>query len=138
MKKFLFWFLAVIITLASAVYQKMTGPTYPVRGKVTVEGAAVKFKLPRSAESTADAMIALAFPAPTEGTLEYKRYNSDDPWTREPLVRKDAELVGSLPKQPAAGKLEYKVHVMTGGKDVRLGGEAPHIIRFKDPFLPGL
>jgi hypothetical protein len=133
MKKFLFWFLAVVITLASAVYQKMTGPTYPARGKVALEGSTVRFKLPRSAESTADAVIALAFPAPTEGTLEYKRYNSDDPWTREPLVRKDAELVGFLPKQPAAGKLEYKVHVMTGGKDVLVGGEAPHIIRFKDP-----
>lgn len=133
MKKFLFWFLAVVITLVSAVYQRMTGPTYPVRGKVAVAGATVNFKLPRSAESKADAMITLAFPAPMEGTLEYKRLNSDDPWTREPLVRKDAELVGSLPKQPAAGKLEYKVHVMTGGKDVLVGGEAPHIIRFKDP-----
>ncbi len=132
MKKFVFWFLAVIITLASAVYQRMTGPTYPVRGKVALEGSTVRFRLPRSAESTADAVITLAFPAPTEGYLEYKRYNSDDPWTREPLVRKDAELVGFLPKQPAAGKLAYKVHAVTGGKDVLVGGEAPHIIRFKD------
>lgn len=132
MKKFLFWFLAVVITLASAVYQRMTGPTYPARGKATVEGVTVKFKLPRSAESTADAVIALAFPAPAEGYLEYKRYNSNDPWIREPLVRKDAELVGFLPRQPAAGKLVYKVHVVTGGQDILVGGEAPHIIRYKD------
>jgi len=138
MRKFLFWSLAVVITLASAVYQRVTGPTHPVRGKVDLDGSLAGFKLPRSAESTADAVIALGFPAPAEGYLEYKRCKSDDPWTREPLVRRDAGLVGFLPKQPAAGKLLYKVHVTTGEKDVLVGGEAPHIIRFKDPVPLGL
>lgn len=132
MKKSLFWFLAVAMTLASAVYQRMTGPTYPAHGKVAIEGGTFRFRLPRSAESTADALIVLALPAPAEGYLEYKRYNSSDAWTREPLVRKDAELVGFLPKQPAAGKLIYKAHVMTGGKDLLVGGDAPYIIRFKN------
>jgi len=133
MKKILFWFLAVVITLASAVYQRVTGPTYPVRVKATVEGATVKFRLPRSAESTAPASIVIPVPAPAEGYLEYKRYKTVEAWTREDLARKDADLVGFLPKQPAAGKLEYKVHLVSGGKDVPAGGDAPIVIRFKDP-----
>ena len=35
MKKFVYWLLAVVITLALSVYQRMTGPTYPK--KITVE-----------------------------------------------------------------------------------------------------
>ena len=36
MKKFLFWTIAVIITLASAFYQRISGPTYPMRVKADV------------------------------------------------------------------------------------------------------
>jgi hypothetical protein len=132
MKKSLFWFLAVLITLTSAAYQTMTGPTYPVRGKTVIEGSVVRFRLPRSAESTGNAVISLPVPAPVDGSLEYKRYKTDDPWIREQLVRKDAELVGFLPKQPAAGKLAYKVFLVSSGKTTVLGGEKPVIIRFKD------
>ena len=31
MKKFLLWFLAFVITIAAAYYQRKTGPTYPKR-----------------------------------------------------------------------------------------------------------
>ena len=35
MKKFAYWFFAVVITLVLSIYQRMTGPTYPK--KLTVE-----------------------------------------------------------------------------------------------------
>ena len=38
MRTFLFWTIAVIITIAAAMYQRMTGPTYPLRATVTVGG----------------------------------------------------------------------------------------------------
>jgi hypothetical protein len=138
MKKSLFWLLAILITLTSAVYQRMTGPTHPLRGKATVDGSLVRYRLPRSADSTGNLKVALPFSAPAEGYLEYKRYKTDDPWVREPLVRQEAELVGFLPKQPAAGKLLYRVHLVSGGKDILLGGEAPVVVRFKDHVPIGL
>jgi hypothetical protein len=138
MKKSLFWVLAVLITLTSAGYQRMTGPTHPRRGKIAVDGSLVRFRLPRSGESTGNLKVALPLPDPAEGYLEYKRYKTDDPWAREPLVRRDAELVGFLPKQPAAGKLLYRVHLVSGGKDIPLGGEAPVVVRFKGPVPIGL
>ena len=133
MKKFLFWFLAVVITLGSAVYQRRTGPTHPLRGKAAVAGTEVRFKLPRSAESVKDAEIAVSAPAPLEGYLDYMRYKSEDTWTRVPLVRKGENLVGSLPKQPAAGKLAYKVSLTGGYVAIAITGEDPVVIRFKDP-----
>ena len=39
MKKFAYWFFAVVITLVLSIYQRMTGPTYPK--KLTVESCLV-------------------------------------------------------------------------------------------------
>jgi len=138
MKKSLFWSLAVVITLASAFYQRVTGPTYDARVKAVVGGQAYRLKLPRSAVSTAPAAVELKLPAPAEGYLEYTRYKSDEPWVREPFARQGDQLVGFLPKQPAAGKLAYRVHLTSGGADTVISGGEPLVIRFKDPVPLGL
>jgi len=71
------------------------------------------------------------------GTLIYKRYKTDDPWTNIPMKRDEDVLAGSLPKQPSAGKLEYKILLASQGNEISLTGETPVIIRFKDP-VPGV
>jgi hypothetical protein len=133
MKRFPFWFLAVIITLGSAVYQRMTGPTYPLRGKAVVAGIEVKFKLPRSAETVGDAEVRIPAPAPLQGYLDYKRFKTEDAWTRVVLAREGGDLVGLLPKQPAAGKLLYTINLTGGYLATPVTGDDPVILRFKDP-----
>jgi hypothetical protein len=98
-----------------------------------VEGTKIKYRLPRSAETVRDAEVAVPAPASLEGYLDYKRYKTEDSWTRVPLVRKDGDLVGYLPKQPAAGKLAYKVSLTAGYLATAITGEDAVIIRFKDP-----
>ncbi|MDH4197145.1 MAG: hypothetical protein OEW05_07050 [Candidatus Aminicenantes bacterium] len=133
MKKFLFWFLAVVITLGSAYYQRTTGPTYPVRGSVEVDGAEIRFRLPRNAETVADAEVALQVPPQAiDGYLTYKRFKTTDAWTQVLLERDGERLVGKLPRQPAAGKLEYQVVLVSRQKETPLTDE-PIVIRFKDP-----
>ncbi len=39
------WVFSVIFTLAIAYYQRTTGPTYPVRGKITINNQEIKYKL---------------------------------------------------------------------------------------------
>ncbi|MCX6570563.1 MAG: hypothetical protein NT006_03970 [Candidatus Aminicenantes bacterium] len=133
MKKTIFWFLAVVITLGSAVYQRITGPTYPLRGKAVVAGTEVKFKLPRSAETVRDAEVRIPAPAPLQGYLDYKRFKTEDAWTRVVLTREGGDLVGLLPQQPAAGKLLYTINLTGGYVTTPVAGEDPVIIRFKDP-----
>lgn len=133
MKKGLFWVLVVVITLSAAVYQRMTGPTHPLRGKAVVAGTELAFRLPRSAETVADAEVAVPAPAPLEGWLEWKRAKTEEEWARDALVRQEGKLVGYLPKQPAAGKLVYKVLLTSGAEALSITGEEPVIIRFKDP-----
>ncbi len=133
MRKGLFWFLAIVITLGSAVYQRMTGPTYPLRVKAGFGGAAEGFELPRSAETVGDAEVAVPAPAPAEGWLEWKRFKTADGWATVPLVREGARLVGRLPRQPAAGKLVYQLRLRPGPDAPPAVLDDPVVMRFKDP-----
>jgi hypothetical protein len=136
MRKGLFWLLAFVITLGAALYQRMTGPTYDLRGKADIGGIEVAYRLPRSAETIGDAEVAVPVPPQVKGWLDWKRFKTDDDWIRVPLVRDEGRLVGSLPAQPAAGKLAYKVFLTAGYLLTPLSGDAPVVIRFKDP-VPG-
>ncbi len=133
MRKGLFWTLAVIITLGSAFYQRRTGPTYELRGKASVAGTEIRYELPRSAETTAEAEVSLPAPAPLGGWLEWRRFPTNEAWTRVELAREGDDLVGHLPVQPRAGKVAYKVYLAAeGGPEVLVSGQEPVILRYKD------
>ncbi len=132
MRKTWHWILAVVITLAAALYQRMTGPTYDFRGKADVAGTEIKFKLPRTAENVEDCEIAVKVPGTDIiGSVEYKRFKTEDAWTKLPMERSGDQLVAFLPKQPMAGKLAYTVRLVKDEKEVSLTGADPIIIRFK-------
>ncbi|HQO48830.1 MAG TPA: hypothetical protein PK939_00280, partial [Bacteroidales bacterium] len=61
MKNFLktagLWLLSLLLMGAFAIYQRTTGPTYPVSGKVVIKGETVKYKLLRSHDTGMDAPI---------------------------------------------------------------------------------
>lgn len=137
MKKTLVWFLAFLITAASAIYQRVTGPTYPVKGSVNFAGLNIKFKLPRSAENTEPCRLVVnlpdSAPADLQGYLEFRRHKTDAPWNILAMKREGQQLVGFLPKQPAAGKLEYFIHLVRDSQEISITGEKPVVIRFKGP-----
>jgi len=138
MKKVLLWIIAFLITVSAAVYQRRTGPTHPLRGKTTLNNTEIAYRLERNPETTSDHEVQVKVPnAEITGTLIYKRYKTDDPWTNIPMKRDEDVLAGSLPKQPSAGKLEYKILLASQGNEISLTGETPVIIRFKDP-VPGV
>ena len=138
MKKVLLWVIAFLITASAAVYQRMTGPTHPLRGNATLNETEIKFRLERDPETTSDYETRIKVPdREITGTLLYKRHKTDDPWTKSPLTREEDYLAGSIPKQPSAGKMEYKILLAFQGKEVSLTGDTPVIIRFKDP-VPGV
>lgn len=136
-KNALLWTLAALVTVVSAFYQRVTGPTYPRRGEIVVEGEAIRYRLPRSADTSRPAEIALAVAnARTEGYLQYKRYGTGDPWTQVALARgAEGRLTGDLPLQPAAGKVAYQAFLSRSGLEYALTPE-PLVLRYKDP-VPG-
>ncbi|RJP73083.1 MAG: hypothetical protein C4524_15330 [Candidatus Zixiibacteriota bacterium] len=128
----IFWILAVIITLAAAVYQKTTGPTYPLSGTATLGGTEFAYELPRS-HDVGDAPVALYLPdAEVQGVISYKRLNVAEPRTEIPLERRGDSLAAALPHQPPAGKLEYYVRLTRGDQVTVLPADPPEaVIRFK-------
>ena len=101
------WVLAFVLMLSAGVYQRYTGPTYKLRGSYSAGEEVIKYRLIRSAYSTSDTVVTVPAPAGAAGDLVYRRYPTDDDFTRVPMVRRGEELVATLPAQPPAGKLEY-------------------------------
>jgi len=135
-KSGLFWFLAILLTIGLAIYQRLTGPTYPVKGEVSFLGEKISYKLPRSAENLADCPLIIDLPASlvgqqVEGYLRFRQLGGDKPWNILSMQADGQQLKGFLPKQPPAGKLEYFVHLVRDSQEISLTGERPIVIRFK-------
>ncbi len=127
------WVLAFVLTLASAVFQRMTGPTYPVRGEVVVGGGGeVAFRLPRSHGGAGDAEVRLEVPDESvNGVMEYRRYRSHDDWAKQSLAREGDLLVAQVPHQPPAGKVMYRIELSKPGQSAVSLTNEPVIIRFR-------
>jgi hypothetical protein len=123
--------------LVAAGWQRTTGPTYPYHDTVQVDGESFGYTLIRSGTSTEDAVVEI--PAPAAGLtaeLRYRRYPVDEPYTRVPFAATDSStLIAPLPRQPAAGKLEYYIELVGPGVQARLPASPSDdpVIRFKDP-----
>jgi hypothetical protein len=114
------WAIAILVTMMSAVYQRMTGPTYPVKGHVILGGRQIDYRLERSHETTADQVVEIAAPdAAVAGETV-------------PLDRQGDTLSATLPRQPAGGKLEYQIRLMRSPETVVIPAQ-PAVTRFKDP-----
>ncbi|MDQ7008495.1 MAG: hypothetical protein Q9Q40_14840 [Acidobacteriota bacterium] len=143
----LLWVLAVFLMLAAVVYQRTTGPTYPARGEFELAGEVYAYKLIRSdwsIKTNPAARVEIPDPGAqrlTRAELVYRRLRTDDPFTHLEMTPQSVDgknlLVGELPAQPAAGKLEYHLELATvEGEAVRVPAQGEVIIRFKD-HVPG-
>ncbi len=129
-KSMFWWIFAIIFTIAIAYYQRITGPTYPKVASVNINHTEMKFKLLRS-QGDGDAKIRLHIPGnEVKAQIFYKRFKSFDKWTTVEMKREGAYLIGALPHQPPAGKIEYTVKLSSPTESVNLTTE-PVVIRFK-------
>ena len=130
------WVVAVVLTLASAVFQRMTGPTYPARGSVSIGGQDLTLRLTRTHAGRGDQpVVIVAADRRIEGEVAWRRYPTQDAWQTLPLVRTDDRLEAALPHQPVAGKLEYQVHLRRGEEEAVFPAR-PAITRFRDEVPP--
>lgn len=132
-KKIIFWTLASIITLFTAYYQRTTGPTYPKRFRVLIDSTEFKYSLPRSQNGYSDCQVKIKLADPTiSGKLVYRRFPTNDPWDTLSFSRESESLIAWLPKQPAAGKLQYQVQLYRNDQLLEIVNNEPVTIRFKD------
>jgi hypothetical protein len=149
MKKFLLWALAFIITLCAAYYQRKTGPTYPKRVNITLNGSPYELKLTRSIGLNERSQIKLNVnDTSIKAVVWYKRFRSDEKYQPAQFIYKvypvhsfvmnrifkmteEKGLFADVPAQPAAGKLQYYIELTDSKGTQTLMKETPVVIRFK-------
>ena len=137
-RRILLWVLGVILTLAAAYYQRVTGPTYPKKINFTLNEKDYESKLIRSHGGEDDALITLDIDnSNVNAIIFYKHYPviNDEEWTSVNFNHETVEgknvMTAKLPHQPPAGKLIYQIEITEANDKAALFNEEPIVIRFK-------
>ncbi|MDT8308547.1 MAG: hypothetical protein RQ866_03395 [Bacteroidales bacterium] len=134
-KSIIFWILAIAIGAFIAIYQRMTGPTYPVYSRLTIDNEEVNGKLIRTYSCSDDAPVhIIAKNDDISGFYRYRRFKSYDEWHTDTMKRHGDTLTAFIPQQPPAGKVMYQIVLKKAGAEY-LMVEEPVIIRYKG-FVP--
>ncbi len=125
------WALAIIITLAAAWYQRVTGPTHPINVNAAINGKSYDFSLARSGSSSQNEIQVPITDKEVSGYVIYRRYPTNEAWDTLTMQPVQEGLSAFLPVQPPAGKLEYFLMFSSAGQPDMLLQQQPTIIRFK-------
>ena len=132
LKKVLFWVLAVAVSVAAMVYQRMTGPTYPKKYEISYQNEAFHFTLPRSNNGRpGDYPVEVKLPEDFSANLIWRLFPTENPWDTLQMERQGDLLSAKLPHQPPAGKIEYHLELMADGLPVDLHDDENVVIRFR-------
>jgi hypothetical protein len=133
-KNLLLWILALIMTLVLAIYQRMSGPTYPSKGKQTIGTAQVSYKFYRSWTSHKPLPVRVAGNGIAALRLHYRRYPllAGEEWSVAQMVTKGDSFEAFIPGQPAAGKVAYRIEIFTASGSSFLNNGTPVVARFKN------
>ncbi len=131
-KSILLWLLAFVITFAVAVYQRVTGPTYPLSDSIEFGQSEISYKFNRSHSTSSDYDLTIFAPSKSiSGYFYWRRLNSTDDWQEVKMSRINDELSVVLPRQKAAGKVNYYVKLTANESEIYLPESKSVIIRFK-------
>jgi hypothetical protein len=128
--KILLWIIAFIVTIVIAAYQRITGPTYPVSGHLTIQGKEISYKFPRSHGGAGDQIIQINTGSNRiTGQIVFRRLNSNDKWMPVKMKGENGILTAIIPHQPPAGKVQYYV-VLNNKNEFRIPQKGYTVIRF--------
>jgi hypothetical protein len=133
-KNALLWLLAFVLTVILAVYQRLSGPTYPIRGTESLAGAKVSYNFYRSWTSGETLPVQITSSGDNNtARLYYRRYPliKGENWSVSPMVKNGHIYTAAIPTKPPAGKVVYKVRVLNGTRDLWLNHGQPAVARFK-------
>ncbi|MGB9697534.1 MAG: hypothetical protein ACP5P3_09300 [Ignavibacteria bacterium] len=133
------WIIAFLITIIAAYWQRLTAPTYPLKGKILLSNEEISYNLPRSASTSSSCHISIYVRKEgIKGRISYKRENTTEPFTEVDMISRNDSLIFDLPPLPAAGKYKYYIDLIDNNikrtipkDDLRSPAEAV-VIRFKD------
>jgi hypothetical protein len=135
------WIAAFVVTVMLAYFQRMTGPSYPLRGSVVLDdGQVVHYRLPRSDQGRGSLRVHLpAVPDKSTALLQWRRYPTDEPYRDLPMASSEAGGVeATIPKQPAAGKVEYRILAERLGEHIVIPPDETVVARYRGDVPAGV
>lgn len=131
-KNIILWIVAFLITILTVVYQRATGPTYPLDGVFTLNRQDYQYQLFTSHGGDKDHRVSIIIEDELcRGYIFYKRFKTDDSFTKITLRRNSDTLFAYLPHQPPAGKLEYYLELASPTERKKIPINKNVVIRYK-------
>lgn len=132
LKKTGMWIGALVLTLGISVYQKMSGPTYPLKLKTEISGSQYEMELIRTSSIGDSCIVGIPKSEVFDNAyLIYHMYPGDFADDTLFMNVNGDNWETCLPQQPPAGKLQYFVVLEKDGKEVYNNSDESAIIRFK-------
>lgn len=137
-KSTVLWLLALLLTLGLAIYQRLSGPTHPLRGHEDVSGVRVEYRFLRSWTSHEPLPVRVSGNGLAAMRLYYRRYPliEGEEWSWTQMLTRQGAFAAEIPGQPAAGKVAYKVLAVTSSGAAWLNNGEPVVARFKNDVPP--
>lgn len=131
-KNILLWIGAIVLMTIIVIYQRATGPTYPQKGDMELQGSEVYYSLLRSHEIGSNAPVRITNKDQNlVAKIKLKRYKSHDEWSEFVMEREGEDLVSELPEQPPAGKVMYQILVGKDYENLTPLTKEPVVLRYK-------
>ena len=131
-RSIIWWGVAILITIGSGIYQRRTGPSYPLEGKINFGGREISYHFERSHSGPTDYPINVTTnDSAINTTLEWRYYKSEGDYIEVPMKYSNGIVSAVLPHQPPAGKLEYRIYLSKGVESAYLPENMPVIVRFR-------
>ncbi|MDD2634612.1 MAG: hypothetical protein PHW82_03845 [Bacteroidales bacterium] len=132
MRKFFVWALAILLTVGASIYQRQSGPTYPLKISEIPGDKDYKMKLIRSAsigeQTFVEIPVSEAFDS---AVICFHKYPIISENTIKPFKKEIESWKVVLPDQPPAGKLQYYIILFKNGRKIMQTDNNSAIIRFK-------
>lgn len=135
------WVAAFILTVVLAVFQRMTGPSHPMRGTAEFAGGeTISYRLPRSDEGRGGLRVGIPILSRgAQASLEWRRYPTDEPFRVIPMTETaEGRIEAKIPGQPPAGKVEYRIVVDAEGETLTIPDGEPVVARFRGDVPAGV
>jgi hypothetical protein len=128
------WLGAFAVTVLLAYFQRMTGPSYPLRGSFkAADGTIITYRLPRSDQGRGSLLVRLPVKSSTDKwQLEWRRYPTNDAYRAIKMTGSpDGGIEAVIPRQPPAGKVEYRIVRLSGGSARPVPADETVIARYR-------
>lgn len=128
------WTVAVVMALVFSVWQRVSGPTYPLYGHATLAGTPFSYRLERTHAGPGDHVVVVTPGRPgAAGTLRWRDHADGAAWTILPMrPAQGTALAGTLPHRGPGQKLDYTVEVLQDSASVSLPAHGFATIRFRN------